>query len=258
MTQKNKKNNLTVVCSGTKGVGKTWFSSVLSQSLSMLKQKVLFFDADGGVENIAFQLNLPKSNTYADMLKNKITLNNAVYFCNKGHFDAIYAEPQNNGLSAYPAGRCQILVSDLKAFSVNYDTVLADCSNTNPILKNSFLQAADRIILLIGPNLNGNIDAYKELEHIKKISLNPKIFVVVNRALSYNEGSQIYKTLLKADAKFIGANPLLLGVIKQDGRIRDCVQNKTSLFERYPVCDSLNDIANFAKTLITGDIKDAL
>lgn len=253
MIPKDKKNNLFVICSGTKGVGKTWFSSVLSQSLGMLKQKVLFFDADGGMENIAFQLNLPKSDLYSKMLKNKLTLNNAVYFYSKGRFEMIYAEPQKNDLSAYPVGRCQILVSDLKAFAVNYNQVLVDCSNTNPVLKNIFLQAADCIVLLIAPDLNGNVEAYRELEHIKKISPNAKILIVVNHALSYSEGEQIFKTLLKADEQFIGVTPKLLGVVKQDGRIRDCVINKVTLFERYPVCESITGISNFAKTLIEGD-----
>ena len=258
MTSKYKKNNLFVVCSGTKGVGKTWFSSVLCQSLSMLKQKVLFFDSDGGMENIAFQLNMEKSDLYAQMLKNRLTLNNAVRFCPKGHFDVICAEPEKNNLSAYPVGRCQILVSDLKAFAVNYDQVVVDCSGVNQVLKNVFLESADFIILLMEPNLNGNIEAYKELEHIKKISPHAKIFIVVNHALSYGEGEQIFKTLLKADEQFICLNPKLLGVIKQDGRIRDCVVNKVTLFERYPVCESLHDISNFAKKLIKGDEKDAL
>ena len=253
MTPKDKKNNLFVICSGTKGVGKTWFSSILGQNLGMQKQKVLFFDADGGMENIAFQLNLPKSDLYAKMLKNRLTLNNAVSFCLKGHFDVIYAEPQKNNLSAYPVGRCQILVSDLKAFAANYDEVLVDCSNTNPILKNVFLQAANYIILLIAPNLNGNVDAYEELEHIKKISPHAKVFVVVNHALSYSEGEQIFKTLLQADEQFIGVSPELLGVIKQDGRIRDCVINKVTLFERYPVCESIATVSNFAKRLIDGE-----
>ena len=256
MTPKDKKNNLFVVCSGTKGIGKTWFSCVLSQSLAMLKQKVLFFDADGGMENIAFQLNLEKSDLYAKMLKNRLTLNNAVSFCTKGHFDVIYAEPQKNSLSTYPVGRCQILVSDLKAFAVNYDLVVADCSNANIALKNILLKAADQIILMTEPNLNGNIEAYKELEHIKKIAPSARVSVVVNHALSYSEGEQVFKTLLKADEQFIGVNPKLLGVIKQDGRIRDCVANKATLFERYPVCESLREISDFTKTLIEGDKND--
>ncbi|MBO7097973.1 MAG: AAA family ATPase [Alphaproteobacteria bacterium] len=252
MISKHKNNNLFVICSGTKGVGKTWFCSALAQSLGMIKQKVLLFDADLSAENIAFQLNLEKSDLYAKMLQNKITLNNAVKTYTKGHFDVIYAEPLKNGLSTYPVGRCQILALDLKAFCLNYDAVLVDCSDRNQMLKNVFLKLANHIILMIEPNLNGNVDAYKELERIVKISPNADIWIVVNHALSYSEGEQIFKTLIDADNRFIGSAPKLLGVIRQDGRIRDCIANKTTLFERYPVSESLRDISNFAKTLISG------
>jgi len=250
MTAKNKKSNLFVICSGTKGIGKTWFTTMLSHSLSLLKQKVLFFDADGGMENIAFQLNFPKSDLYAQMLKNQITLNNAVTPYPKGHFDVIYAQPRNNLLSAYPVGRAQLLALDLKAFAFNYDQVLIDCSDNNRALKNIFIQFAHHVILLIEPTLNGNIEAYRELEHIQKISPNASVWIVVNHALSYNEGKQIFQTLLDADKHFIGARPKLLGVIMQDGRIRDCITNKTTLFERYPISESLHDISDFAQTLI--------
>ena len=64
---------------------------------------------------------------------------------------------------------------------------------------------------------------------------------------------KIFKTLLSADKKFIGAKPKLLGIITQDGRIRDCVINKTSVFERYPVCQSAKAIQSMAQRIINGD-----
>jgi len=247
-----KQNNIIAVCSGTKGIGTTWFSCVLSQTMSFEKQKVLFFDADGGLENIAWQLNLKNSDLYVQMLKNKITLNNAIVSYTKGRFDVIYANSKENPLIDYPVGRGQILAFDLKNFAVNYDKVFIDCGNSNIKLKNIFLKLSDMIILMVEPNLSGLTDAYKELEHIKNLNTEAKVFVVINRALSENEGEQIFKTLLNADKQFIGMGPKLLGVILQDGRIRDCVLNKITLFERYPVCQSLAQIKKISKILIDG------
>ena len=137
MNLKRKQNNLTVVCSGTQGIGKTWFTGVLSQSLSQKKQKVLLFDADGGISNIAAQLGLKQSDLYAQMLKNHITVNNAVIPYPKGHFDIIFSNPQKNILSSYPVGRCQFLAMDIKTLALNYDQVLIDCSDNNLKLKNN-------------------------------------------------------------------------------------------------------------------------
>jgi len=244
------KNNLIAVYSASKGVGKTWFAGILSQTLSMLEKKVLFFDADGGIENIAYQFGLKSSDLYLKMLKNDITLNNAVQTCPNGRFDMICAQPAQNDLNAYPIGRSQILAQDLKNFAPNYDYVIIDCSNNNQKLKNIFLHCASKIILIIEPSLKSSTGAYKELEQIKKISADAQTYILVNHALSYNEGEQIFKTLLTADKQYIGSNPIYLGTIKQNGRIRDCVKNKTTLYDRYPVSESITEIKTIAQKLI--------
>ncbi|MBR2300259.1 MAG: AAA family ATPase [Alphaproteobacteria bacterium] len=255
---KNDQNNLICIYSGTKGIGKTWFASILSQFLGLKKQKVLFFDADGSIENIACQLGLKKSDLYLKMLKNRLTLNNAVIHYTKGRFDIIYVGEKETPLAAYPAGRCQILACDLKKFASYYQRVVIDCAETNPTLTNMCLHLSDKIILLVEPNMSGLTEAYKALEHIKRVSPHAKIFIVINHALSQSEGEQVYKTILSADKQFISASPKLLGVINQDGRIRDCVLNKTTLFERYPVCQSLSEIDRISTFLINGDEQNAL
>ena len=58
------KNYLIAICSGTKGIGKTWLSVNLSHGLSLLKNKVLFFDADCGIENISYQLGFELKKSY--------------------------------------------------------------------------------------------------------------------------------------------------------------------------------------------------
>lgn len=250
---KQTKNNLIAICSTSQGVGKTWFSGILSQTLSNLQKKVLFFDADTGIENIAYQLGLKSSDLYFKMLKNNITLNNAVQNYTKGHFDIIYSNPAQNDLSTQPIGRSQILALDLKNFALNYDYVVIDCSGNNSKLKNIFINASSSVILIIEPSVKSSTNAYRQLEHIKKIAPNAQIFIVTNRALSHNEGEQIFKTLQEADNQFIKANPKFLGSIKQDGRIRDCVKNKTTLFERYPVCECIAEIQNIALNFLKED-----
>lgn len=242
-----KANNLVAITAGAKGVGKTWFSYTLSQALSGLKKKNLFFDADGGVENISAQLGLSHLEAYSEMLKGFISLNNAVRFFPKGRFDIISSRPGEEMLATYPTGRAQILALDLKNFSTLYDHVFIDCSNDFPVLKNVFLNAATQIILLIKPSLTGAEAAYKELEHIYKINPMAKVFVVVNQALSSAEGKAIFKTLETADEKYIGMKPKFLGVIRQDGRIRESILNKMTLFERYNPSETLNDVLKIAK-----------
>ena len=143
---------------------------------------------------------------------------------------------------------------DLKNFALNYDYVVVDCSGNNSKLKNIFINASSNIILIIEPSIKSSINAYQQLEHLKKIAPNAQIFIVANRALSHNEGEQIFKTIQEADKQFIKANPQFLGSIKQDGRIRDCVKNKTTLFERYPVCECISEIQHIALNFLKKDM----
>lgn len=242
-------NNLIVVCSGTKGVGKTWLAAALAEALASKKEKVLFFDADAGAENVAFQRGLKKNVIYRDMIKGKITLNNAVCSYAKLKFDVIYANPLENVLNAYPAGRAQILALDLKNLSKLYGYVVADCSNDNVVIKNILQNAAGKIVLILGAGKNALSDAYRELENIKKICFEPEVGVVVNHALSRSEGEQIFATLESANNRFIGIKLKLLGVIDQDGCIRDCVLSKASLFERYPSSQSLKNVMSIAEAI---------
>ena len=252
MKQKQK-NKLISVCSGSKGIGTTWFASTLCHVLAKIHRKILFFDADGGNENIAYQLDLKKSDLFMKLLKNNITLNNAVTPYFKGHFDLIYDFSKENALMFYPTGRGQILASDLKNFSLNYDEVIIDCSENNPKIKNILLNSSDRIIMLFSPGLKSETEAYTELEHIYKIAPKSEVYIVVNRALSYNEGEQSYKTFCKASEDFIGLKPKLLGVLLQDGNIRESILNKTLFANRYPDSSNLKDIKKMAELLTDGE-----
>ncbi len=252
MIQKQK-NKFIAVCSGSKGIGKTWFASTLCHILAGMHQKVLFFDADGGNENVAFQLDLKKSDLFLKLLKNSVTLNNAVTSYPKGHFDLIYNFSTENPLDFYPIGRGQILASDLKNFAINYDDVVIDCSENNSKIKNIFLSSSDCIIMLFSPGLKSQTEAYTELEHIHKIAPRSEIYIVVNRALSYNEGEQSFKTFCKASEEYIGFSPKLLGVLLQDGAVRESILNKTLFSSRYPDSPNIKEIFRIASQLTAGE-----
>lgn len=247
------KNKLITICSGSKGIGKTFFALTLCHVLSLMHHKVLFFDADGGIENIAYQLGLQQSNLYKKLLKNDVTLNNAVTPYTKGHFDLIYSSSKENTLNLYPTGRGQILASDLKNFAFRYDEVLIDCSADNPKIKNIFLNASDRIIMLFSPSLKSETEAYTELEHIHQIAPQSQVYAVITHALSYIEGEQCFKTFCKAGEEFIGLQPKLLGILIQDGCIRENILNKTLFAHRYPESQTLKDIQKIASNLTSGE-----
>jgi len=249
----NKKNEIMAVVAGNRGAGVTWFGTALSQAFAYQHQKTLFFDADGGAENIAYQMGLKKSNLYADMLKGHITINHAVTTFSKGKFDLIYANPNEPLLNGYSIGRSQILALDLKNLASKYDDLILDCSGADTFLKNILISTASSLILIVEPGNAGAVGAYEEIERLKKIVPNTKIFVVVNHALTMAEGEQVFKTIADAASDFMNVSLDLLGVICQDGRIRECINNKMTLWERYPVSELLEQLSKMTERLKQGD-----
>ena len=246
------KKQLIAVYSGTKGIGKTWLCTSLCHTLALSKQKVLFFDADCGVENISYQLGFNFNYSYSGLLNGTLTLNNAVYKYDKGCFDIIGANSKENILASAPVGRVQVLAQDLFCFSKYYEYVLIDCSDDDVKNVNSFLKICNTIILIVNADPKSSEGAYKKIEKLRKINPDANIKIIINRAYSYNEGNQIYKTILQAAKNYINVDLSLLGIIRQDTRIRDSVLNKSLLINRYPASEGSEDVFKITKNILEG------
>ena len=244
------KNHLIAICSGTKGIGKTWLCANLSHALGLSKQKVLFFDADCGIENVAYQLDIDFNQSYNNMLNGSVTINNMVYRYDKGSFDIIGANSEANILASAPVGRVQVLTQDLFYLSKFYDYTFIDCSDDDIKNANSFFNVAKIIVLIVNANPKSSEGAYKKIEKLKKINPYADIKIVINRAMSYNEGTQVYKSLLQAAQTYIKVDLSLLGIIRQDTRIRDSVLNKSLLINRYPASEGAEDVIKIAQKIL--------
>ena len=244
------KNHLIAICSGTKGCGKTWLGVNVSHCLSLLKKKVLFFDADCSIENAFYQLGISFEHNYNSLLSGLTTLNNATIKYNKNLFDIIGTKSGENSLFSAPIGRVQVLAHDLLCFSKNYDYVIIDCSDDDVKNVNSFINICNTILLIVDADFTSIENAYKKIEKLKKINCKANIKLVINRAMSYNEGNQIFESLHKASINYIDMDLSLLSVIRQDTRIRDSVLNKSLLLNRYPTSEGAEDLMKLSQKIL--------
>lgn len=243
-------SHMTAFCSASKGNGKTWLAATLCHSLALCRKKILFFDADCGLENAAFQLDFKTPVPYAKLINGALTLNNAASYYNAGGFDVISALSGENSLALAPVGRVQILGSDLAYFSNYYDAVFLDCCDEDLKTVNVFFQLCGTIIIIVNTDMPSLTQAYNKILRLKKINPSARLQVVINHARNYEEGRQIYKILLKAVEQHIHAAPELLGIIRQDPHIREAVVNKSLLLKRYPVCSGAEDTTAIAKKIL--------
>ena len=248
-------DNITAIASGATGMGKTWLAISLAQALNMLRQKVLLFDADNGLQNIMFQLALQNSNI-DEVINDKKSINQIVESFNKKRLDVICGISGSNILVDIPVGRLQTLREDLLIEASRYDNVLIDLPNEEKIFQHFLPQNADLILICTGDPAN-LVATYKFLQETVQNYKYNRLQIIVNYANSYEDGLQTYNILHRACGQYIKSIPELLGVIRIDTRVRDAIRNQVPFMNRYPDSEAAEDVINIAKKLINnGEINE--
>lgn len=242
--------NVIAIASGKNSVGKTFFSVALSFALSVLEKKTLLFDGDLGLSNLDNQLGLNPKFELANVISGQNTLNQAIHKFINGNFDILAGKYGSPGLNSIHMGKLQILRDDLMLLANDYDKTILDLGIGSDRQIRIFTNSAEVIIIVCNDEPNSMIEAYDLIKTIYAEKLNPDIRIVINSANSIIEGKRTYDTILKACDGFLKYKPPLLGIIRKDDKVRECIKSKVSIMDRYPKSDIANDIMEIAKKLI--------
>ena len=238
------------VVSGSRSCGKTFFAINLAQALGMLKKKALLFDADNGLYNTKKQLGLNVVKDLDSVVYGCDSLNQIVYNYDKGHFDFICGNPDSSGLLTMSVGRLQILSDDLDILSQNYEKVILDigAGRTNP--SKVFGEIAHSSIVVCSPSATMIMENYELIRMIASHFPKTTIHIVINKVNSFKEGERTYDILVKACHTFLEIDPHLLGIIRNDTRVRDSIRNQSTIINRYPESEAAKDIMSIAKRIV--------
>ena len=155
-------------------------------------------------------------------------------------------------LSNEPIGRIQLFSQDLQILSNNYDFTLidfgADINNNNL----SLLQIAKNVIILCSEESADLIKTLDLIKFIDTLGFDVECKIIINKVNSFEDGYKVYERLNRAIERN-GLNfPELLGIIRQDARIRDTIKNKELLLTRYPKSEAAQDISDIVEKLSQG------
>lgn len=245
-----KGKNMVAVVSGCHGSGKTWFAVTLAHTLSLLKQRVLLFDGDNGPANTQMQLGLKNGLNLDAVIYKGNSLNQAVTASEKTRFDVIFGSPQSGGLSTMSLGRLQILGDDLNILAQNYDKVVLDISSGMANSAKVLAGMSKSVIVVCTDNPRSVTGSYGLIKLITERSPKTSISIVINKADTTAGGQRTYKILEKACQEFLGISPVLLGVVREDTRVRDSIRNRTSLINRYPQSEAALDVLAIAERIL--------
>ncbi len=240
---------LIAVASGKGGVGKTWFSITLSHALAKAGKKVLLFDGDLGLANVDVQLGMMAKRDLNDVVEGNLGLERAVERYEAGGFDVLAGRSGAGSLSTLPAQRLAELVQQVKTLAASYDVLIVDLGAGVDRTVRFVAAAADVALVVTNDEPTALTDAYAFIKLSHAAGHADNIRVVINVAADKKEGEGTYGTLLKACTKFLQLKPPLIGVIRQDKRVKEAIRAQTPFLTRSPNADAAADVENIAKAV---------
>ncbi len=245
-----KGKNMIAVMSGRHGSGKTWLAVSLAQVLSAMKQKVLLFDGSGGINNIKKQLGLDDCPDLDKVIYQGDCLNQIITCYNKGHFDLILSNPSSSGLATMSIGCLQIFGDDLNIISQEYDKVILDIDVNDNDAAHVLAGMSKSVIVVCGNSVASMTESYQIIRDFYTRYPQTDIKVLINQADNYTEGQRTFAGLASTCQRFLNYTPKLLGIVREDTRVRDAIRNQTTVINRYPQSEASLDVIAVAKEIL--------
>jgi flagellar biosynthesis protein FlhG len=248
---------LTAIASGKGGTGKTFIAVTLAHALSYEGERVLLFDGDLGLSNVAVQLGLTVETPFAAVLAGEIPPHDAaIPFAGgaqrRGGFD-ILAGPPGSGMFVHTSrGDTARLLAGLKLTS-GYDRVILDLGAGVGDDVMRFSGAADQTILVVTPDPAALTDAYAFVKlhaqrHRPTTPAFPAPAFLVNQA-STAEARAVAQALTGSCRSFLNIAVHSLGTVRRDPKVVDAVRHQQPLPSLHKECGAAHDIVALAGRL---------
>lgn len=241
--------NIVAVASGKGGVGKTWFSITLAHALTRMGKKVLLFDGDLGLANVDVQLGLMPKRDLNDVIRGRLSLDKVIQTYEEGDFDIIAGRSGQASLASLPSQRLTLLRDQLLDVADSYDVVICDLGAGVDRTVRMLSATAAQTVLITTDEPTSLTDAYAYIKIGNAAGMSKNINIVVNMASSETEGERTYKTLLKACSNFLRLKPPLLGMIRVDPKVKECIRHQTPLLIRSPNTQAAENVEDIAQQI---------
>ncbi|MPY74116.1 MAG: P-loop NTPase [Alphaproteobacteria bacterium] len=241
--------NVMTIASGKGGVGKTWFAITLAHALAKSGRKTLLFDGDLGLANVDIQLGLMPDRDLASVIVGKLTLEQSIIDVPEIGFSVIAGRSGSGSLALLPPPRLNALREQLLRLAALYDSVIIDLGAGVDRTVQSLPPPRGACFVVTTDEPTALTDAYAFIKVTIADRPNADIRVVVNLAESQSAGEKTYETLVRACRSFLKFEPPLAGIIRRDGKVRQCIQQQKPLLTLYPNCDAAADVERLARNL---------
>ena len=243
-------HHISVLLAGAEHIGVSWCALSLAHALNLSQQKVLLIDGNGNFSNISTYMLLQNPLYLDSYFQENKTLNQLITAYKNIDFNILTATPGNNYLDDLPLGRVHILIDDLMHLIEPYNQTLIDLGSDVNEKNIAFCHIADNLIFVLSQKNSDLIKTFEIINLLHKRGIRAKYNLIINNVNSFEDGYKIFKELSKAADKNNLPVLHLMGIIRDDTRVRDTIRNKELLLSRYPTSEAAVDIKNIAQKLI--------
>ena len=245
---KEKNTKVFTITSGKGGVGKSNFVVNLAISLQMEGKKVLIFDADIGMGNDDVLMGLYTKHNIIDVVKNKVSIEEAVV---EGPY-GIKLLPGGSGLN-----NIEDLTEEERSGFINkldslegYDYIFIDTGAGVNRSVLAFVSSSNEVIFILTPEPTSLTDGYSLIKALNHFKINVTTNIVVNRVIDEEEGKKTFEKFNMATEKFLGISTSYLGCVYEDRKLTMAVRNQRPVVIEYPNSMAANSIKNISKNVL--------
>jgi flagellar biosynthesis protein FlhG len=246
-------NRTITITSGKVGIGKTNICLNLAFLLSRLGYRICVFDADMGLPNINTFLGLQPVYNLKDAILNGLNLKDLII----KDYQGIDIFPGSSGvedMTKIEVDRMQLIRSFSETahhdFLLRYDFLFVDTPAGNSKTVISFCLASSEIIVVITPEHTSLTEAFTLLKTLSINGFKGGIWIVVNQCTTSHIAKLVYKRFKSIVAKNLGIDVLPLGLIYQDSKMIQAVQQQKIFVSLYPKTNASKCLQKVAERLV--------
>lgn len=238
------KSKIITVTSGKGGVGKSNFIVNLAITLSKEGKKVLLFDADIGMGNDDVLMGIYHKYNIMDVINGEVSIEEGIIEGPNG----IHLLPGGTGINNIEdltEEQREKFISEIDNVD-GYDYILIDTGAGINRTVLAFIASSDEAIFILTPEPTSLTDGYSLFKALKHFKIETHVNIVINRALSEEEGRATFSKFDLATRRFLNRYPTYLGCIYEDKHLTMAVRNQTPVVIKYPKSEAARSIVRVA------------
>ncbi|MFJ8261518.1 MinD/ParA family protein [Rummeliibacillus sp. NPDC094406] len=245
------------VVSGKGGVGKSNFTTNFSNTLAAYGKKVIIVDMDIGMGNIHILLGKSSRNSLKDYLQGDVSLQEVIF---EGPNSLHYISGGTGlaGLLEWSDLMFERLLTAFENLQATYDYILFDMGAGATNWSLDLLVAVDDIIVVSTTEPTSIMDAYSMMKYIHYKDREKNFYLLCNRVLTNEEGSDTLNRLKQTMARFLAKEVTILGALPEDKLVRQAVKRQVPFSILYPNAQITKTLKEITNRFIEGNTKEII